>query len=296
MGAQLRIILNPASGPSRAKIGDWTWLLDLATAMHWSAHIVTSEQKGDIERLVKEGMAQGVQRILIIGGDGSINEAIQILANSEVELAILPAGTSNILANELGIPDDYSAAAQIAFTGKPKAIDLGLANDRYFALMVGVGYDAVVTEFMWPQLKKMAGQAAYTLAGIQSFLMHRASRMTVQIDRGRKMRRLVYMLVVANTRLYGHANAMVAEHADVQDGLFDLSIFRARTWYHVIISLLRVLGRIPMPFERVENHRCQQVVVRSARRVAYQLDGDPAGYLPVEVKMSPHALKVIIPS
>lgn len=292
----LLFILNPVSGPSRGPMDDWTWLLALACETSWAGQIVTSQGKGDIERLVREGISQGVKRIVVIGGDGSINEAIQVMANTPVELGIIPAGTSNILANELGLSSDHRVAAKIALTGVPREIDLGIANGRYFALMVGVGYDALVTETMWPQLKKLAGHAAYTVAGIQSFLKHRASRMTMQIDESPKVRRLVYMLVIANTRLYGLANATVAENADLQDGLLDLCVFRARTWYHVIISLLRVLGRIAMPFERVESHHIQRLVLRSSRKVPYQLDGDPAGYLPLEVRMSPRALRVLTPS
>lgn len=298
MSAPLHVlfILNPVSGPTRTPMDDWTWLLDLARENGSSGRIVTSKGRGDIERLVREGIEQGVKRIVVIGGDGSINEAIQVMANTPVELGIIPGGTSNILANELGLSGDYRTTARMALTGLPREIDLGIANGRYFALMVGVGYDALVTETMWPQLKKLAGHAAYTVAGIQSFLKHRASRMSMQIDDKPKVRRLVYMLVIANTRLYGLANATVAENADVQDGLLDLCVFRARTWYHVIISLLRVLGRIAMPFERVESHRIQRLRLRSARKVPYQLDGDPAGYLPLEVHMSPRALRVITPA
>ncbi|HEY9900517.1 MAG TPA: diacylglycerol kinase family protein [Pantanalinema sp.] len=290
----LAIVLNPVSGPTRTRGAEWEWLEGLARESGWEPRLFMSEGEGHIEALVREAIALGARRVVVAGGDGSINEALQGLANTDVELGIIPAGTSNILANELSLPADFQAAARVAFHGAALAIDVGRANGRYFALMVGIGYDAVTVISMWPQLKRLAGQMAYTLAGIQAFVSHRATRMTIRIDGGKRLRRLVYMLVVANTRLYGRSNASVAEHADVRDGYFDLCVFRTRSWYHVIFGLIRVLLRVPTRFSRIETHPCRQIEIRSARPVPYQLDGDLRGVLPLTVEMCPRALKVVM--
>jgi len=291
---RLTILLNPVSGPTRTRGVEWEWLRTDAEQAGWRADILTSEAPGDIERLARQAVESGIRRLVVVGGDGSINEAVQALVGTEVELGLVPAGTSNILANELGVPDDFHQAARLAFTGRALAIDVGRANDRYFTLMLGIGYDVSTIEVMWPQLKRLTGQVAYTLAGFQAFVMHRAVRMRIEID-GTRMRRLVYFLVVANTRLYGMASTTVAEHADVRDGLFDVVIIRARAWYHVIVSMLRIFFRIKSPFEKVETIRGREVTIRSARKVKYQLDGDPAGVLPVKVAIVPQALRVIAP-
>ncbi|HEY9857305.1 MAG TPA: diacylglycerol kinase family protein [Stenomitos sp.] len=291
---RLCILLNPVSGPTRTRGVEWEWLAADAEQAGWRAELIRSEGPGDIERLAREAVAGGVRRLVVVGGDGSINEAVQAVVGTEVELGLVPAGTSNILANELGIPDDFRQAARLAFTGRALAIDVGRANDRYFTLMLGIGYDVSTIEVMWPQLKRLMGQVAYTVAGFQAFVQHRAVRMRVEID-GTRMRRLVYFLVVANTRLYGMASTKVAEHADVRDGLFDVVIIRARAWYHVIISMLRIFFRIKSPFEKVETIRGREVTIRSSRKVRYQLDGDAAGTLPVKVSMLPQALRIIAP-
>lgn len=291
---RLTVILNPVSGPTRTRGAEWDWIQSDAEQAGWQTDVVTSEAPGDIERLAKEAVQRGIRRLVVVGGDGSINEAVQSLVGTEVELGIVPAGTSNILANEMGVPDDFREAARLAFTGRALAIDVGKANDRYFTLMLGIGYDVSTIDAMWPQFKRLMGQAAYTLAGFQSFLQHRAVRMRVEID-GRRMRRLVYFLVIANTRLYGNANTTIAEHADVRDGLFDVVVIRARAWYHVVFSMARIIGRIKSPFEKVETIRGREVTIRSARKVKYQLDGDPAGNLPVRVTMLPHALRIVAP-
>jgi YegS/Rv2252/BmrU family lipid kinase len=293
MGSRTLLILhNPASGPSRKRAADWGWLLESAEETGWRATLAVTQGPGDAERLVREAMDHGLDRVVVIGGDGTLNEVVQPLVGTEVSVGLIPAGTSNILANELGIPEGFREAGAIALTGTPIPIDVGVANGRFFTLMVGVGFDALTTQLIWPQLKKLAGQATYLIAGLQSFLTHRATRMRIQVD-GRRLRRLVYFMVIANTRLYGMASAVVAEHADVQDGRFDLCVFRVRSWYQVIFSVLRIAFRLSTPFARMETHRCERVTVQSARQVPYQIDGDLAGYLPLTVEMRPRALQVV---
>lgn len=292
--ARLCIVLNPVSGPTRTRGAEWGWLVPAAEEAGWQPTMVASSGPGDIERLVSQAIETGVRRVVVVGGDGSINEAMQPLVSSGIELGIIPAGTSNILANELSLPEDFRAAATIAFAGRGLDIDVGIANGRHFALMIGVGYDAVLTATMWPQLKRLAGQVAYTIAGVQAFVRHRGARMHLTVDGTKHLRRLVYMLVVANTRLYGRANASVAEHADVRDGQFDLCIYRSRAWYHVIFALSKVLLHLPIPYTRLETLRCQSLTIRSAREVPYQLDGDPVGVLPVRVEIKPLALRVVV--
>lgn len=291
---RLTVLMNPVSGPTRTRGAEWDWVQPEAEAAGWRTEVRVSEAPGDIERLAREAVASGIRRLVVVGGDGSINEALQAVVGTDVELGIVPAGTSNILANEIGVPEDFREAARLAFTGRALAMDVGKANERFFALMLGIGYDVSTIEVMWPQLKRLMGQVAYTVAGFQSFVRHRAVRTRVEVD-GRRVRRLVYFLVVANTRLYGMANTTVAEHADIRDGLFDVVIIRARAWYHVISSMARIFFRIKSPFEKVETIRGREVTIRSSRKVKYQLDGDPAGTLPVRVTMLPKALRIIAP-
>lgn len=291
---RLTVLLNPVSGPTRTRGAEWDWIQAEAEAAGWRTDVQVSQGPGDIERMAREAVASGIRRLVVVGGDGSLNEAVQAVVGSDVELGLVPAGTSNILANEIGLPEDFREAARLAFTGRALAIDVGKANDRYFTLMLGIGYDVSTIEVMWPQFKRMMGQVAYTVAGVQAFVRHRAVRMRIEVD-GRRVRRLTYFLVVANTRLYGMANTTVAEHADVRDGLFDVVIIRARAWHHVISSMVRIFFGIKNPFEKVETIRGREVTIRSARKVKYQLDGDTAGNLPVRVTMLPKALRIIAP-
>ncbi len=289
------ILVNPVAGPTRPKGEGWDWLLAMLVDAGFQAELKETHAPGEAQALAADAAAEGVERILVVGGDGTVNEVVQAIAHTNTTLGLIPAGTVNVLANEFGIPPDYQEAARIAIQGDPLNIDLGRANGRYFTMMVGIGYDAAVTYAMWPELKKIAGQLAYVVSSVQKFFTHRASRMRMRIDGGRNIRRLGYLVVVSNTRLYGGPGRTVNELADTRDGLLDLTIFRSRRWYHVIFGLSRVLFGRGKRFARIEALRVRSVDVKASRPIPYQLDGDNAGYTPVSIEVRPQALRLMVP-
>ncbi|MNK98936.1 Diacylglycerol kinase [compost metagenome] len=289
------ILVNPVAGPTRPKGDSWDWLLAMLAEAGFQAELKVTGAAGEARAMAAEAAAAGVDRILVVGGDGTVNEVVQAIAHTQTSLGLIPAGTVNVLANEFGIPADYQAAARIAVDGDCVSIDLGRANDRYFTMMVGIGYDAAVTYAMWPSLKKIAGQLAYVVSGVQNFFTHRASRMRLRIDGTRRIRRLGYFMVVSNTRLYGGPGRTVNELADTRDGLLDLTIFRSRRWYHVIFGLTRVFFGRGKRFARIEAMRVRSVDVKASRRLPYQLDGDNAGHTPVSIEVRPQALRLMVP-
>ena len=293
----LVVLINPTSGPLRARSLTPVRIQELAEKEGWLTEIEMSTGPGDLTRRAVLACERGARRLIVMGGDGSVNEVVQAVVDPEVELGILPAGTVNILANELAIPGDLDQALHVALTARAIAIDVGEANGRLFTLMVGIGYDALITRTMWPEIKKIAGEVAYALAGLQSFLVHRTTRMRIQIDGQKPMRRLVYMLVVANTRLYAGTSAVLAEAASVRDGWFDVCWFSARRWWRVPMGILRIFFRRGKRFAPFEIVRAQEIRVEASRKhVPYQLDGDSAGYLPVSIRIRARALRVVVPA
>lgn len=289
------ILINPVAGPTRPKTEGWDWLTDMLEEAGFRTQVRQTAAPDEARAIAAEAVAAGVDRIVVVGGDGTVNEVVQAIAHSGAALGLIPAGTVNVLANEYGISADYREAARVAVHGEPVRIDLGRVNGRYFTMMVGIGYDAAVTYSMWPSLKKIAGQLAYTVSGVQQFFTHRASRMRLRVDGGRRLRRLGYLLVVSNTRLYGGPGRTVNELADTRDGLLDLTLFRSRRWYHVIFGLMRVFFGRGKRFARIEAMRIQRVEVTSSRRLPYQIDGDNAGYTPVTIEVQPRALCLMLP-
>ena len=135
------IIANPTSGngsfPHQTRRFDET--LAFLRDHGWNVELWYTQSAGDGERLARKAVKQQVNLVIAAGGDGTINEIIQELAGSETALGVLPNGTVNVWARELGIPLEDTGARSILVNGQTRRIDLGRVNDRYFLLMVGVG-------------------------------------------------------------------------------------------------------------------------------------------------------------
>ena len=164
---RLLVILNPAAGqeePSRVRrqIGG-------ALAVRGASFdLAETTAAGDAERLAKEAVQLGYRSVVGAGGDGTIAEVITGLAGGPVPLGIIPLGTGNQLASNLGIPPDVERAVEIAVSGVPQTIDLGqLGNGRYFALMAGAGWDAEVMGSCSRELKERWGFGAYLFQGLR---------------------------------------------------------------------------------------------------------------------------------
>ena len=142
------IIANPTSGnggfPLQNRHFDET--LTFLRNQGWKAELWYTQSAGDGEQLARKAVKHQVNLVIAAGGDGTINEIIQGLAGSETALGVLPSGTVNVWARELGIPLDDTRARNILVHGQTRRIDLGCVNGRYFLLMVGIGFDGEVTQ------------------------------------------------------------------------------------------------------------------------------------------------------
>lgn len=291
---QVVIVANPRAGSGRGSLRHVVRLAEEALAAGGDeVALLRPESPEETTRLVAQAVSRGVDMVAVAGGDGTLHTAIQALAGTKTPLAILPVGTTNVLAQELGIPCDPAGAVRVLRQGRVAPMDLGLANGRYFAVSLGVGFDAATTMNMLPPLKRVAGMMAYTVAGMQTFFGHRASRMRIRTDSGR-YRRLVYMAVVSNTALYGPAWSITPD-ADPSDGLLDACLFLAKNGFSAWLSFGRVIFGRNRDAPDVEFFRARALEIRTARPVPYQLDGDPVGFTPLKVAIAPAALEVVRP-
>src|SRR5437763_8553367 len=160
------IIANPSSGiggfPHQNRHFDGT--LAFLRSHGWKAELWYTQAAGDGEELARKAVKQQVNLVIAAGGDGTINEIIQGLAGSETALGVLPGGTVNVWARELGIPLDDTGARNVLVHGQTRRIDLGCVNGRYFLLMVGIGFDGEVTQAVEGKPLKRLGILGYTLA------------------------------------------------------------------------------------------------------------------------------------
>jgi diacylglycerol kinase (ATP) len=229
--------------------------------------------------MTKEAVAAGVDLVIGAGGDGTIRVVADGLAGSGIPMGLVPAGTANLLARNLGLPPQEDAAIEIAFAGHTRTIDLiKLTVDdqpaEHFAVIAGIGVDAMMMDETDADLKDKIGSAAYLL-GAAKALGRLPIRLTVQLDDHRPVRRRAMICAIANVgKLRG--NVTLIPGATPDDGLLDLYIASPHRFSHWIKLALRLITRRPKKDDQVDQHRGKIVRVRIHGKDMYQLDGDVA--------------------
>ena len=190
---------TPTSGGGQFR-RDLPLIVESLRSLGWDVVERPTEGEGHATLLAREALEEGVDRVVVIGGDGTVNEALNGLAGSDVPLAIVPTGTVNVLALELGLPLDPPDAVRVAAEARATRIDLGLAGQRYFALMAGVGFDADVVSRVRPVMKRALKEMAFVLQGLATYLT--AEYPLVQIECDDRCTE-GYFVVLGNARNYG---------------------------------------------------------------------------------------------
>ncbi len=217
----LPIILNPASGPDRPVLH----ALNRGFGQELDWQIYLTRKAGDGLRHAQELVAAGARRIAVCGGDGSVKELAIALAGTDVELAILPGGTGNALATELGIPLDLTQAAQLAAssTARVRKIDLGKVGDDVFVLRASLGLETLVVTNTPRNLKNELGQLAYPLTALNQLSQIPLTRYTLDID-GVQIETSGVQCTIANSAQMGVTGLNLAQGVSVDDGLLDVIV------------------------------------------------------------------------
>ncbi|QBD75049.1 diacylglycerol kinase family lipid kinase [Ktedonosporobacter rubrisoli] len=294
------LIANPTAGSYTQHIAIVEDTLDYLRQHGWQIELELTRGPGDGRRIGQEAVKQHLDAVIVLGGDGTLNEVIQELAGSETALGVLPAGTVNVWAREMLIPiNNYEAAREILVNGQMRRVDLGKVEERYFLLMATIGFDAEVTRIV--ERHKHLGILDYILKGTWLGLGY--PNFTAVLQTGSKARRVrAFQIIFGNTQLYAGA-IKFTWRARCDDGLLDVCI----------VSNQNILGRLGVlaDFLLGRAHRTQwvqyyetasEIKVHTSPAVAIQVDGDPAGYTakkgfpPTCFTIVPKALKVIVPA
>jgi diacylglycerol kinase (ATP) len=243
------------------------------------------------------------QLVIVCGGDGTVNEVVNGLACSQVPLAVLPAGTANVLAKELGLPWNLPRAAERLVNAPYRRIALGLATPekssgepRYFLSVAGAGADGALVSAVRPEIKLKAGIMAYWQEGFRQltrydFPMFRTSMAGNAIDIDASL------VIVGRTKHYGGPFKITTE-ADLMQPEFELAFVTTRSaWRYIAYLPLIWAGKLRgARYVRFFKTNSLQCASNSASQVQIQVDGEPAGRLPVEFKIVPDALTLAIPN
>lgn len=288
------IIANPTSGSFPHYNHDFQETLAFLKEHGWQVALWPTSGPGDAQSLARRAVEQQIAVVIVAGGDGTINEVIQSLAGSECALGVLPTGTVNVWAREMGIPLDKVKAREVLLHGQTRCIDLGQVNGRYFLLMVGIGLDGEVMQAVERKPLKRLGILGYVLAALWFGPGYRGFPLTLQVDDEGPVRTRALQIVVGNTQLYAGAFKFTWL-ARCDDGLLDLCVVHKRgLWGRLVVLLDFVLGREQRRlWARYETFR--KVVIETKEPVAIQVDGETAGYTPAIFTTAPGVLKVIVP-
>lgn len=232
----------------------------------------------------------GARRLVVAGGDGTINEVINGMAGSGADLAIIPTGTANVLALELEIPTDFGRACALAVKGDSTAVDLGLAGDRYFALMAGAGFDALVIKNINPMMKRTLGRAAFPLTGLHTFFRETLPRLTI---RSGDRETSGYFAIAANAAYYG-GRFGPCPRASMTDGMLDICILKGRGLPQMLRFWADMVRKGAVDSKLADIFRASEVEISSdgSEDVPVQTDGEVIGSLPMRFSVVPGALRV----
>lgn len=259
----------------------------------WDTSLVTTRFRGHATELAAEAVADGVGLVVAAGGDGTINEVLQPLVGTDAVLGVLPVGTVNLWAGEVGLPRDPSLLVRLLTAGERRRVDVGQAGTRYFLLMAGVGFDAAIVEHLGLWLKSRIGRMAYVVAALQQWRGYRGTTVRLTLDDGDEEHDAL-MLVIGNTRQYAGLLS-VTPLAVVDDGLLDICIVRGLRLTAALGQAGALLTRRRSLRSTLLYRRTKAVTIDGARRLPMQLDGDFAGYTPTTIRAVPGGLRVVVP-
>lgn len=285
------LVMNPKAGAAAtARVG----LPRLAELLDGhTLEVARPPTAADAEAAARRAIAAGCTRVLVGGGDGTVNGILPALLHTEAALGILPVGTVNVLARELHVPLELEPALQTAITGTPKQVDVGQANGKPFVLMAGLGFDARVVADVTPRDKEIFGPLAYITAGIGALANHRSSRFTLAMD-DFTVQVPAWLMIVGNAASYAYELTLSPE-ARMDDGLLDVCLFAEQTALDRLTQLAATAVGLHTRHPNVILFRTRALRITADPPVAVQLDGDPAGQSPVEIGVLPGALKVMTP-
>ncbi len=282
------MILNPTARSGRA--GE---LQKTIAQLSPRVLIRITDSEDDAQRLSQEGAGDGFPIIVAAGGDGTINAVVNGLANfRNVTLGLLPVGTMNVFATELGIPtNDLAAAWKIIEDGRTRRIDLPRANGKYFVQLAGAGLDAEVVRDTTPDFKKALGPLSYLLT-LAQVAARRPPRIHVApIDGPPREGRFV---LVGNGRLYGGPFVLFHE-ARLDDGHLDVIVFQNQSHWDLMRYVQAIAFGNHAKLPDVEYFQTRGLQLSSRDRVPVEIDGELTGSLPCEIGFSGHRLSVLVP-
>jgi diacylglycerol kinase family enzyme len=291
----------------------------------WSVTLRETSKPLEATELARHAVNRGVRVVIAAGGDGTINEVANGLVNTDAALGVLPVGTTNSWALQMGIPalnpklpgtqvvkmiatlEERIArplpanyyrkvllgAARVLVEGHTVAVDMGELPGRYFLMWAGIGFDAASAKSVSLKEKRALGSWAYVLSTIKSAYRYSGTDVWLNLD-GKVVKVNTPFIVVSNIQLYG-GMVEIGAKACVNDAKLDVCIFKGDGFFTFVKHAMKVLTHRHLQDPKVEYYQCREIVVESAHSLPVHVDGEPFTRTPVAIHTVPSSLKVIVP-
>jgi YegS/Rv2252/BmrU family lipid kinase len=286
MHPSICIIFNPAARSEKARR-----LLKRVQRLAENITVKVTSGIGDARSQAAKAVQQGYKIIVAAGGDGTLNEVVNGMAGSDALFGVLPVGTMNVFALELGIPQDLDKAWEIIRAGHVRHIDLAKANDQYFLQLAGVGFDAqVVSETAW-DMKRSLGPLSYLLTGS---LVAARKPPRLMVETGQRKAIEGTFVLIGNGRFYGGPYELF-KGGRIDDGLLDVYVFQKMGHLDIVRYMSNVLFQSHDRLPDVKTLRVRSLRVTSDENTPVEVDGELLGHVPVNFEVLPGAFRVLAP-
>ena len=282
------VILNPTAG-SPEHIRSWQ---ERVESLAGDCPVRVTSHPGEAEELAQRAIDEGFTRIVAAGGDGTVNQVANGLADRKAALGVLPMGSVNVFAMELGLPlHNLRRCWDIIEETNIRQIDLPIANGRYFVQLAGVGLDAQVVKETSLAFKRSFGPLSYLISAAQ-IAARQPPKLFIEseetsVEEGS-------FVLVGNGRLYGGPFPFF-KHAIIDDGLFDVVVFKRLGYLEIVKYLQDVVFSSDIKVPEIEYFQTRRLRITSEQNVPLELDGELAGNCPVDFRIRGKALRVLTP-
>lgn len=292
---KLFIILNPVAGAGAAEAVQAA-VQAYFSCDHGSCVIHETSEQDDLGRLAKDAAGRGVDAVVAAGGDGTVSAVANGLVGTSTPMGILPLGTANVLARDLGIPTDlHAACALLAGDYETTAVDAMQVGGTHYFTQVGVGIDAMMIRDTSRAQKKRFGRVAYLWTAARSLSGFHGRRFFITID-GNEIRTRGTQVIVANSGTLGQKPLIWGPEIHLDDGIINVCIIRAKTFVDYARLTWNILRRHHRNDPKLRYEQAKRsVTIATLKPLPAQADGEVIGETPVEITVRPAAVRVIVP-
>ncbi|MEG4317657.1 MULTISPECIES: lipid kinase [unclassified Microcoleus] len=262
-------------------------------ALGFELIVESTDRADEISETIRRYQNQ-VELVIIGGGDGTLNCAIEGLIDTKLPLGILPMGTANDLARTLAIPTDLSAACQVIASGKVRLIDLGWVNGQHFFNVASLGLSVQITQRLTKDVKQRWGVFAYAFTALQTIWESRPFRAEIKVNNQSFYVKTI-QIAIGNGRYYG-GGMKVAEDATIDDRRLDLYSLETQHWSEIIALLPAMRQGNHSSWPNVRALHAQEIEINTSQRRPINTDGEITTHTPAKFRVIPQALAVIAPA